>query len=84
MGRRGVACVGGAGAGRGRGVAGVGGGRRGWPSTEGVGWVGVASRVRRVVVSTAEAWSACVACVAQTCELRSETHGWLTVVVCEC
>ena len=23
------------------------------------------------VVSTAEAWSACVACVAQTCELRS-------------
>ena len=42
---------------------GVGGGRRGWPSTEGVGWVGVPSRVRRVVVSTAVAWSACVACV---------------------
>jgi hypothetical protein len=33
-----------------------------------VGWVGVASRVRRAVVSTAEARSACVARDAETCD----------------
>jgi hypothetical protein len=54
---RGVVVEWGAGVGRGllgaRCGMGVGGGRRGWPSTEGVGWVGVASRVRRAGVSTA-------------------------------
>jgi hypothetical protein len=58
---RGVARSGVRGLGRGWGGGevwrGVGGGCRGWLSTEGVGWVGVASRVRRAVVSTAEARS---------------------------
>jgi hypothetical protein len=68
---------GGAGAGLGRSVAGcVGGGCRAWPSTEGVGWVGVSSRVRRAVVSTAGPWPACWR-DAQTCELRSLPPGVL-------